>query len=197
MRGVRVLAALGDASIMTSRTSQSKSESPADHLALDDDRLLAACEVHTHRASGPGGQKRNKTSSAIRLHHRPTGLTVVATESRSQHENRARAVRRLRQAIALSVRRPVDLEAFVVNEAIRACLTRDGRLVVGLRDARYLPAVQAMLDLLAAVEGRVSRAADLLGLSTASLSGFLTRDGKLLAEVNRIRRTNEHRPLRA
>jgi len=166
-----------------------------DYLQLDDDRLLANCDVHTYRASGPGGQKRNKTSSAVRLRHRPTGLTVVGTESRSQHENRARAIRRLREAIALSVRSPVDLDRFVVPDAIRACLTRDGRLHVGRRDMRYLPAVQAVLDVLDAVDGRVRDAAKLLDLSTAALSAFLTRDNKLLAEVNRIRRAHGHRPL--
>ena len=56
-----------------------------DYLALDDARLLAQCQVHTYRASGPGGQKRNKTSSAVRLHHRPTGLIAKSTESRLQH----------------------------------------------------------------------------------------------------------------
>jgi hypothetical protein len=167
-----------------------------DYLGLRDAELVAACNVHTYRASGPGGQKRNKTSSAVRLRHRPTGLTVVATESRSQHENRARAVRRLREAIALNVRRSVDLEHFVLPEAVQACLTRDGRLHVGRRDERYLPAVQAILDLLVATEGRVRDAAQLLELPTAMLSAFLTRDGKLLAEANRIRRTHGRRPLR-
>src|ERR1700730_1617424 len=72
--------------------------------ALTDAQLLAQCEVDTYRASGPGGQKRNKTSSAVRLRHPPSGLIVIAEESRSQHENRARGLRRLRQSLYLTVR---------------------------------------------------------------------------------------------
>src|SRR4029079_11252581 len=72
--------------------------------SLSDPQLLAQCAVDTYRASGPGGQKRNKTSSAVRLRHLPSGLLVIAEESRSQHENRARALRRLRQALYLKVR---------------------------------------------------------------------------------------------
>ena len=72
--------------------------------ALSDEQLLAQCEVDTYRASGPGGQKRNKTSSAVRLRHLPSGLLVIAEESRSQHENRARALRWLRQALYLKLR---------------------------------------------------------------------------------------------
>ncbi len=175
--------------------NRARGGSAGEHLDFRDDALLAACDVHTYRASGPGGQKRNKTSSAVRLRHRPTGLTVVATESRSQHENRVRAIRRLREAIALNVRRPVDLDRFVMPEAVQACLGRDGRPHVGQRDPRYLPAVQAILDLLEATDGRLSETARLLDLSTACLSAFLTRDGKLLAAVNQIRREHGHRPL--
>src|SRR5215475_9525409 len=72
--------------------------------ALSDEQLLAQCEVDTYRASGPGGQKRNKTSSAVRLRHPPSGLLVIAEESRSQHENKAKALRRLRQAFFLKLR---------------------------------------------------------------------------------------------
>src|SRR2546427_12661200 len=71
---------------------------------LTDTQLLAQCAIDTYRASGPGGQKRNKTSSAVRIRHLPTGLIVIAEESRSQHENRARALRRLRQALYLKLR---------------------------------------------------------------------------------------------
>src|SRR5580704_17245459 len=75
--------------------------------SLSDAKLLEQCAVDTYRASGPGGQKRNKTSSAVRLRHPPSGLVVIAEESRSQHENRARSLRRLRQAIYLKVREPL------------------------------------------------------------------------------------------
>src|SRR5256885_3277072 len=71
---------------------------------LTDEQLLAQCEVDTYRASGPGGQKRNKTSSAVRLRHPASGLIVIAEESRSQHENRARALKRMRQALFLKLR---------------------------------------------------------------------------------------------
>src|SRR6266852_5016675 len=79
--------------------------------SLTDAQLLAQCAVDTYRASGPGGQKRNKTSSAVRLRHLPSGLIVIAEESRSQHENRARALRRVRQALYLKVRAELPPES--------------------------------------------------------------------------------------
>ena len=71
-----------------------------DFLGLDDAALLAQCEFDRFRASGPGGQKRNVTDSAVRLRHRPTGLAATASESRSQHENRRSALTRLRRTSA-------------------------------------------------------------------------------------------------
>src|SRR6516162_8306120 len=78
--------------------------------SLSDPHLLGQCAVDTYRASGPGGQKRNKTSSAVRLRHLPSGLMVIAEESRSQHENRARALRRLRQVLYLKVREELPVQ---------------------------------------------------------------------------------------
>jgi len=52
--------------------------------------------VDVYRDTGPGGQHRNKTESAVRLTHLPTGVVVTAVEDRSQGRNRAVAWERLR-----------------------------------------------------------------------------------------------------
>jgi len=62
---------------------------------IDPEKLKGEIEVHTYRSSGPGGQKKNKTESAVRIRHIPTGVTAVATESRSQTRNRQTALARL------------------------------------------------------------------------------------------------------
>lgn len=65
--------------------------------------------VDTFRSTGPGGQHRNKTDSAVRLTHLPSNIVVTATEDRSQHVNRKVAWERLREAIhALNVQDMAD-----------------------------------------------------------------------------------------
>ncbi len=54
---------------------------------------------HVSRASGPGGQSVNKLNSAIKLEHKPTGITVSMRDEKSQHKNRAKAWRLLRSRV--------------------------------------------------------------------------------------------------
>jgi ribosome-associated protein len=61
----------------------------------DRDSLEKEVEMTFYRAGGPGGQHRNKTETAVRLVHRRSGVTVTATERRSQLQNRELAWERL------------------------------------------------------------------------------------------------------
>ena len=62
-----------------------------EHLA----RIARDSDITPYKSSGPGGQKKNKTESSVRVTHRPTGITRIATESRSQLRNRERALERV------------------------------------------------------------------------------------------------------
>ena len=172
-------------------------DAPADDwrafVRLEDSALLAQCRFDRFRASGPGGQKRNVTDSAVRLRHTPTGLTGEANESRSQHENRARALRRLRLELALRLRAPVDLEDYAVSPELADAT----RVRVGRRDARYLTAIAQAFDLLEAARWRVSDAGQLAGCTTAALTRVITGDPLVLRAANERRLARGLRPLRA
>ncbi len=68
--------------------------------APDRRTLERETSVEVFTGGGPGGQHRNKSQTAVRLHHRPTGLRVTATERRSLAQNLAAAFERLAAALA-------------------------------------------------------------------------------------------------
>lgn len=74
--------------------------------ALNRVALEREVRVDTYRASGPGGQHVNRTESAVRLTHAPSGVVVTATEHRSQNRNREVAFERLAHRLQMLNRVP-------------------------------------------------------------------------------------------
>lgn len=56
------------------------------------------CEFQATKGSGPGGQHRNKTSTAIRCTHKPSGAVGYASDDKSQHRNKKKAFRRMAES---------------------------------------------------------------------------------------------------
>ena len=169
-----------------------------DYLMASDDALIAQCEVDRYRASGPGGQHRNKTDSAVRLRHRATGVSAIGEDSRSQLENKAAAVRRLRAAIALEIREPVALDGFAPSPRLAAFVAA-GTAPLGARTrltGEYWAAYAELLDLLVAGELEIGTTAQRLGITTGNLSKLLLHDEQVGRAVNDLRRARQLRPLR-
>ncbi len=168
--------------------------SAAEFLVLSDEQLLAQCAVHAYRASGPGGQKRNKTSSAVRLHHTPTGLCAQGEEDRSQHVNKRRALRRLRLVLAtecIVATAPVD---FLASETMQTHRS-SGRLVIRQRDPDAPLLFNELLGLFEGTSAQVRTAAECLEISTANLVEVFAADVHVWRKVNQIRRQHGLKPL--
>ena len=172
--------------------------SRADYLLATDDALIAQSEVDRYRASGPGGQHRNKTESAVRLRHKLSGVTAIGEDSRSQAENKLHAVRRLRQAIALDVREPVQLDGYTPSPRL-AALVAAGTAPLGAKTrltGDYWAAIAELLDLLVAGGLEIGSTAQRLGITTGALSKLLLHDDHVARCVNDLRRSHQMRPLR-
>jgi len=142
-------------------------------LTLNDQQLFALCRADVYQARGPGGQKRNRTYSAIRLYHKPSGIEVNAAESRSQHTNRNLALRRLRKQVAMFIRGPAldPPESWKLNP----------------RNPQYPFLLAFLFDNLYDGEFHISDTAAEIGLSTGQLVKVMARDPEVWQRVNRER----------
>ncbi|MEN6450518.1 MAG: peptide chain release factor-like protein [Thermoguttaceae bacterium] len=171
---------------------------PSSHLfdhpaAIPAERLLADCDIRFVRRSGPGGQHRNKVATAVVLHHRPSGVVAEASERRSQAENRAVAIRRLRINLALQLR--TDRDPAAASSSLWRSRCDGGRLTVSAAHDDFPTLLAEALDVLTAFGFDTRPAAELLGCTASQLVKFLQKEPRAMVLVNEKRTASGLRPL--
>lgn len=159
--------------------------------ALPIETLLADCDVRRTRASGPGGQHRNKVETAVVVTHRPTGVAAEGTERRSQAQNQAAAVFRLRVKLALAVR-----SAWSAPSPLWQSRAAGGRIRVSDHHDDFPALVAEALDALAAHEFDAAAAAAAQGVTTSQLVKLLKLEPAALQALNQRRTAVGLHPLR-
>ncbi len=128
---------------------------PEVHERIDIDISDKDLRIDTFRASGPGGQHVNKTSSAVRITHLPSGIVVTSQTERSQHRNRELAMKVLRARLYDLERRRREEKKQEMQEAqkeiawgsqIRSYVLQPYRLVKDHRTRHEEGNVEAVLD---------------------------------------------------
>lgn len=152
--------------------------------ALSPADLLKACAETRTKRSGPGGQHRNKTETAVVLVHRPTGISAEASERRSQAENRQAALTRLRLKLALEHRTPPD---FLGPSALWRSRTRGRHLIISASHDDYPALVAEALDHLQTQRLDMPRTAEVLGVTRTQLQKLFRKAPAAWTALNKLR----------
>lgn len=158
-------------------------------LKLDEEHLIRQCRFEAYKSGGPGGQKRNKTSSGVRWTHIATGIQAHSNDFRSQAENRLRALHRLRFKLATDLRTPIEVRGYEPPAWFSAARI-DGKLTTNTKNPIYARSAAHVLDVFEAAGGRLADAAALLGVPNSNLAHFLQAEHTVLAAASRIRAAN-------
>jgi protein subunit release factor B len=110
-------------------------------LPESDDELLRECEIETFRASGPGGQHVNKTESAVRLRHTPSGVVVTSQQERSQHRNKALCLQKLRKKVERLNYRPAKRVPTRVPAGVKNRTLEEKARRANIKQLRGKPAI--------------------------------------------------------
>lgn len=167
---------------------------PQHPAAMEEEELLKECTLGKGRSSGPGGQHRNKVETKVTLTHRPTGVAAQASERRSAEENRRVALKRLRLALAVEVRRPVPIGDARSELWRRRCV--DGRIACNPAHRDYPALLAEALDMLETCGGNPKKAALRLDCTMSQLVKLIKEHPPALERINRGRQAKDRHSLK-
>jgi len=156
-------------------------------IIAEDKEFARSCRLEFYMASGPGGQKKNKTYSAVRATHIKTNISTLAEESRSQAENREKALKRLKKKIALNVRKDFLDAGFKVHPKAANLFLKEGIEKINSRNRLYPLFCAVLLDAIYASKGKLRETSEMLNSSTGKLNKIICSDKELFVAVNRLR----------
>ena len=151
-------------------------------LQLEDSEFLTHCLIDFYKARGPGGQKKNKTESAVRLTLKENGISATASEDRQQSVNRSRCIKRLKLQVAFEMRSEPE--------------PWQGQLDMNPSNKNYPLFCAILFDHFNENSWQMSTVAEIYGISTGKLVKILAKSDTLWQEVNRQRTKNNLKPLR-
>ncbi|GEM_PF-333828 len=161
-------------------------------LALSPDDLLRQCRQARFQGSGPGGQKRNRVYSGVRVTHGESGLTAESVDSRASLRNLYAAVSRLRMGLALSAAY-AEAAPERCAEGVPQPSFRAGANAAHEDYPRFL---LRALHQLAWHKGQLAPAAAALDCTASALTRFFKTDKGAWAKARRIREENGLHPLK-
>jgi hypothetical protein len=146
-------------------------------LQASDEELSSCCRLEFCRGSGNGGQKRNKTSSAVRVTLKELAISAEDCTERSQKLNRSKALQKLRRKIAMTVRQDISDEIITI---------------VAPSNNRYPLFLARLIDLLSSVNYSFKECGLKLNLSSSQVEKLLRRDASLWQFIQSKRQNENH-----
>ncbi len=159
---------------------------PPHPASLADEALLAQCILTRGKSQGPGGQHRNKVETKVTLHHEPTGIEAHAGERRSQAQNKAVALFRLRLELATHARCPVPLGE-IRTPLWTSRVSPAGRIACNPEHPDFPTMLALALDVIAAAAFDVSKAALRLSCTPSQLIKLVQAHPPAMTLVNQAR----------